>query len=597
MISIDLRNGSDASLALAQPGQNFGSPDTLWAWEEGKGLIFFSIPFPMGASVASAKLRVYSTPGWSSGKTLSLHRVTERWTASYVSWNTEPGSGALSGSVTKPGTPAEGEVWEVDVTSHLQDVANGAEWYGWRVSSDNASPVGVYGLQAPDPKLRPVLEVKWAEPPHTPNDLSPRGDQTVSNSLPYLQFNYVDAEGASTMLAYEVQMDGSGNFDSPAWSRLAESSSPGIDLSLTGRPALVSGNWMWWRVRVQDSSGLWSGWSDPVRFKYQPLGSVSILSPSGSTEDPSPDVVWNHSFTQTAFRLKLYDKTADNRLAWDTELVQSSSKQYTIPVGVIDAADHTWEAVLEVKDDKDRVAVVNGPVFSQSSRLFTWDPTPGMNIPLNVRLYQAHQYWPGVGVQWDYPYPVTYFSIWRDGVLLRTATPVEAALPGGGYGVNDWFIPGRQTHKWEVRAHHAGQTSDAGWITKTINHRFPFLMSAVNTELVVPLVNAEVDPGLYETNDVAVPLSGNPVLVQQSLKGYVGSCEAEIACDVVPGVEAREHKNMLLWMRENPRCYFTWADQAIECYIYDTSIKPVPRADGRTDYEISFGFIQTRGTK
>jgi hypothetical protein len=95
-------------------------------------------------------------------------------------------------------------------------------------------------------------------------------------------------------------------------------------------------------------------------------------------------------------------------------------------------------------------------------------------------------------------------------------------------------------------------------------------------------------------SDLVTPVQGPAYLVQQSFQGFIGSAQGEITWDAIPAgaPTAEAMKDNFLWMRLNPRVYFLWLDQAIECYIYNCAFTPIGRADGKTDYVVSFDFVQ-----
>src|SRR5438045_3902968 len=93
----------------------------------------------------------YMYPGLPSGisgaVTITVQRLTSKFSASRVTWNTKPTSTATGQvQVTKTGAPA-GTMWEFDVTAMLQAVADGSPWYGFRISVTGASAKWIYSAQ------------------------------------------------------------------------------------------------------------------------------------------------------------------------------------------------------------------------------------------------------------------------------------------------------------------------------------------------------------------------------------------------------------------------------------------------------------------
>ena len=87
-------------------------------------------------------------------------------------------------------------------------------------------------------------------------------------------------------------------FASPLWDSgslpLTETQ---LDLASTSCPAPAADTLRWWRVRNQDSAGLWSAWSDPVSWQWHPRLSVSLVQPEPSPSDQlGPELLTNGSF-------------------------------------------------------------------------------------------------------------------------------------------------------------------------------------------------------------------------------------------------------------------------------------------------------------
>lgn len=613
--SVDLRNAIDATVKQAQPGSNFNASSILYTWDGGFGYLYFSLPFPRGATILSATLYAYANEAWSGTKTLTAKRLNQAWAANTITWNNRPVAGADVGSATRSGI-GQGTEFAMDVTTYMQAVANGDTYNGFRLEATNANEKGVKSTRVGSIAWQPRLHVVWAEKPFPPTDLNPRGSQVVGVSKPHFTWQFVDSEGTSTMYGYRLQIDPAANWGSPAFDYTGVWPYPSSDPGTVGWAGLSSGGSTWWRVATQDTDGLWSDWSSAVQFTYKPLGSVAITYPSGGLiDDPTPDIAWTFSGTglaQTMYQILLYDITTvhivgggggimdgilpdadinQETLVYDSGRIASSVGAHAIPGTVIAADDHTYKVVVRVWDDQNRVATGGLPIYVEDDATFTWDRSNTVDPVTALHTQADFPAQPYVHLAWSHTGTVSYFSVWRNGQRIGT---VDGAA---SMEYIDWFVPGRQTHTYTVMVHAAGLVSEANPEIEVVSsYRHPWVVSATNPNMLIPLANANVDPGVFETNDIATPLIGNPVLVQQSIKGYVGTCEAEIADHVSPLVTAAQGKEALLYIRQNPRCYFMWADQAIECYIHSIKYVPIPRADGGTDYGVTFGFVQTRGT-
>ncbi len=172
--------GSDTSLVSYYPGYNFGNRTALWQWNrsgrEIQSLIQFSDIFgnnpgeiPLGSTITSALLNVYIWNG--SNVARQVYQMTTGWNANTATWNNF-GGGVTIGSQTT-GSPVASYTksstgWQsIDVTSSLQDWANGSNNFGWAILSDFANNwdwSGLYSFNASNVNLRPTLSVTYTTP-------------------------------------------------------------------------------------------------------------------------------------------------------------------------------------------------------------------------------------------------------------------------------------------------------------------------------------------------------------------------------------------------------------------------------------------------
>jgi hypothetical protein len=101
------------------------------------------------------------------------------------------------------------------------------------------------------------------------------------------------------MQSAQVQVAASEDgFGSPLWDSgslpLTETQ---LDLAATSCPAPAVDTLRWWRVRNQDSAGLWSAWSDPVSWQWHARPTVSLVQPEPEpAEQLGPELLANGSF-------------------------------------------------------------------------------------------------------------------------------------------------------------------------------------------------------------------------------------------------------------------------------------------------------------
>lgn len=310
MASSTLRTGLMTSVCSGKTTKNYEYA-TKHAFGTGSlgvyiDYLYFSAPMPKGATITSAKLYLY-TDAQTTGAavhTITAKRLNKSVSMTKVTYKTRPTTyyaTPAAVAVSKTAPFVAGTEWVLDVTAHMQAVANGEAWYGWELSGGaTTNPQrSIYGPRWSTSSQRPRLEVVWAMLPGTPSSLSPGGGRVVSQTKPVLRATYVDIGADNPLAAVQVQRNDSSNDFSGAvtWdSGTVASNTPQLDTSLTSWPALT-GPGVYWRMRVQDTNGLWSLWSSPELFGYDAKATVELVSPGAEpnnyvTED-SPPIVWN----------------------------------------------------------------------------------------------------------------------------------------------------------------------------------------------------------------------------------------------------------------------------------------------------------------
>lgn len=265
------RNAVDTYVASGVPSNNYGTATTLSiGGATTYSYLYFTRPMPLKAVVTSARLRLYYSGTWSTGANVVADRLAASLTVSRVTWNSRPGvvAGTTSPATAAPAGP-NGTMIEVDVTAIMQSVANGAPWYGLRLSTSASQRrfISAEGLSA----YRPQLYVAWSEQPQAPTSLAPDGNDAVSKSKPTVRFQVTDVLGDTTIAAVNVQTATNATFTAGLFDTgWVATDDPELDLSQTAFPAMTSGQSLYWRVRVKDGAGLISAWSDDAQMRYVP---------------------------------------------------------------------------------------------------------------------------------------------------------------------------------------------------------------------------------------------------------------------------------------------------------------------------------------
>jgi hypothetical protein len=199
--------------------KNYGETTRMHVRTTGGGnryaWLFAPRPFPRGATIISATLTLYNGVLFSGSVTLTAQRASAKWSVNRINYNNQPGVTGTT-ATRNLSSAAAGTAWDFDVATQLQAVADGAAWYGWRIST-SASAVGWLHSAQATRGLRPILNVTWSVPPEEPSGLSPSGDRVISDTLPLFRAGYVDLD-EDPLASMQVQISRiAGAWSAPLW--------------------------------------------------------------------------------------------------------------------------------------------------------------------------------------------------------------------------------------------------------------------------------------------------------------------------------------------------------------------------------------------
>lgn len=279
-----LVRGRDAGACSDAPnhvynGKTIGLSDTRQIFLQFSGLA----DKVRGRTVISATLSPRPSKDITSSASVTIKPVTSKWTAGTLTWAKRPtvGAAAVTGST---GTVTAGDRWSIEIGALIQAIADGGTDFGFRLTSTSTTSHPHYAFETLDAW---VLDIVLSDTPAAPTSLAPDAG-AVGSGAPILGWDWtdtgVDDDGSGTeQTAVQVQIDPAADDVTPDWdSGELANLVPRLALTDTTYPGLSANATTQWRVRVKDTGGVWSEWSDWAQFTYRPKPTLTITSPAGS---------------------------------------------------------------------------------------------------------------------------------------------------------------------------------------------------------------------------------------------------------------------------------------------------------------------------
>lgn len=551
MPSSVLRSAVDAFVNSAAPSRNYGKLSSLHVKSgERFSYIYVNRAAPLGATITSAKLRIYQGAAWAGSRTLSLRPVIGAWNQSRLVWTNRPATGAVVATVTNNGGPV-GTLVEFDVTAAMQSVSNGGIWLGFRVESSEATARAFVSSDGHS-SYRPTLEVAWTEAPDAPTTLSPSGNRAVSTAKPILGFDFTDELGDTALQAVQVQIDPTGNWTAPAFdSGWVDATVPELDLATTAYAGLANLASTFWRVRVRDGAGLDSPWSGDEQFSRVDHSVVTITNPPAAVvNEPTPPILWSFTGVQTAWQVIISDAADPSKILADSNKRSGTVQAWTVPDGVLTRRSYAYRLEVRVWDDVARES--RGlPVYASSSRVFTVEADVGVT-PVSALAATQPEPKPRVRLTWTRPTAPDKYVVRRDGIVIVDELLPEDALVGGtSYVYDDDEAQTWHEHTWEVTSVVNNAESESTDVVYTPKQRGIWLLDKERDREVWIAGNESGSWALGEDATVFVPVGATQVVRRvQGQRGYEGQLSGILVDSF--GRTSKEYEADLLAMRDEP---------------------------------------------
>jgi hypothetical protein len=542
MTTLTVRTGYDTMALSSNPSTEYGATKYLYLLTGARyAYIYLKNPAPRGAVVTSAILRLTARGASTGSRTLTGRRIAGPWKAASLNWNNRPAVISSPTATAAISTVTDGQIIDFDVTAHVQATVGSLSHFGWRIETTGASTHYIYGFDAS--LGHPLLIVTYSDAPSTPTDLNPNGG-LVSVGAPVLSFSYGDING-DDLVAVQVQADPAANGTTPAFdSGSVGATVPQLDLASTAFTPLTDGASTQWRVRVQDSGGLWSNWSAWATWTRDVKATLTINNPAATpnnfVSEPTPPILWTFSSvgaggladTQTAYQVLVTPSTDRGRLLYDSKRKVGSASSLTLPAKGTNGArllqdGKTYSLIVRTWDGKTRQATSGDPVYSEAIRDFTMQTSNTVTAPtLSATAQDGHL--PAMLISFTRTTAPDSFVVIRDGlVIAANLLPGDLFLSGTTYQYRDWTADPGITHNYAARAVVNGvQSLNSNVVTDGYQSEGLWVVEPDSGKYFV-LSGTGVDDWRYhESGGDYEPLNAPaPVRIRQTAGGMRGSFE------------------------------------------------------------------------
>lgn len=398
-----------------------------------KAFVFLPLPGVRNRTIGEAILTV-PVKGSVGAQTTTATPVNEEWTPRSTTWADPPSLRTGQAIAAAQGALTDGQRIEIDVTAHVQAVADGAKHYGWEIKTGSGTAFRVYGFDAPDHGSW-VLTIDFTEAPEPPTDLAPNG--SVVGVVPVLTFDFTDLGGESTELASVRAQVNTSPTAVGAWdSGHVDTVTPEFDLAAEGWPTTpVDGTDYYYRLFVKDGAGYESEPSDWASFTYDPKPVLTVDNPAtGIVWDPTPTIAAHiDSGVIKAWRIRISRGGDKSKVLYDsgkTKGTGSDELAHTIPFRderrrrILKDDAHYW-LNIRVWDRNDRQPTPGDPAWVQEWVYFTFDDDITPPPPTSLTATQIGET-PRVRLTWyrDTGFPEGWV-IRRDGEVIARLDPDE----------------------------------------------------------------------------------------------------------------------------------------------------------------------------
>lgn len=580
---------------------NYSSSDrvAVRATNQCLSYFYFARPGPLKCKYNSVKLQIRCVGAYASA-TYTLKRLTSKYSNSSVVWNGHPTSTSTNQVVVTQAFTTGGQILEFDITAMMQDVSDGAPWYGVELTVATTSITRYFYNQRAPAKLIPVVQANWSDAPVQPISLNPSDGRVTSLAKPVVSCDHVDVSGDTTLAAIQVQINSTNVWTSPSFdSGTVATTVPALDLNTTAYAGIGAGATVWWRVRLQDGSGLWSSWSEGTSMKRVAKGTLTVSSPSSGSpvvNDSTPTILWSTSgMTQASYQVLLF--TSDgSKLLWDSGRRAGTNTSTSILAGIVSTINASYKLAVRVWDTEARATTSGDVAYVEVTRVFQFVQSNTVTPVGGLTVVADSSGRPWVVVTFTRAAAPDSFSFEEDGVVVKQdIVPGEVFVSGTTYSFVYRLSSPRTSHVYKVNAVENGvQSSVNPSVTLTLKPDTAWICSQDGT-YYIPLTNYTNGLKLKEDSSAFQVLgSSESVAIYSGIGGFEGPFSG-VMTKAVGTQTAAQYLAQLLALRSEmgTPMILTFADQSVPCVLKDIDYTPVVYKE-EIVYAVSFTVIQKR---
>jgi hypothetical protein len=201
----------------------------------------------------------------------------------------------------------------------------------------------------------------------------------VSEVRPEFVWRFFDPDGGDTLSFVQLQVATNDDFVTPLYdSGKVAQTAPRFDMAAppAGSAAvsdLAPNVTHYWRARHWDSHNLDSDWSPAATFIVRVKGTLTLISPAGSTvSSPTLALSWSLTVTQTQYQVLVESRVAGVWVThWDSGWVVSTATSVTLPNDYALIEGEQYRVVVRVKDNIDREDLAGDRAFYEATKDIT----------------------------------------------------------------------------------------------------------------------------------------------------------------------------------------------------------------------------------